>query len=131
MIRFQDRMMKTKHSGDTEMRSILYRKQLVLLAGMCMMALCLMGIGPTAAQAEQPPFQDAMWGRPSPLQYTILPRPATKHNRQDPNTYKAPPTQITSKPSEPYAYGWFGGTPSPHWHRQFGHQNAYTQWTLR
>jgi hypothetical protein len=31
----------------------------------------------------------------------------------------------------PYAYGYFGATPSRHWRQHFGVQRQYTQWTLR
>jgi hypothetical protein len=73
---------------------------------------------------------DAMWGHPAPS-YLILPRPLTHANKGQPHTYVAPKNPIESKPASPYAYGWFGTKPSPHWHRQFGSQNAYTQWTLK
>ena len=74
---------------------------------------------------------DGMWGFKAPVHYEILPRPANHSNKGQPNTYAAPLRKIESTPTQQYAYGWFGAKPSPHWYRQFGHQKAYTQWTLR
>jgi hypothetical protein len=74
---------------------------------------------------------DGMWGFQSAATYKVLPRPKSHSNKGQPNTYVAPRNPIESKPMQPYAYGWFGTKPSPHWHRQFGAQAEYTQWTLR
>ncbi len=74
---------------------------------------------------------DAMWGYRAPTQYTIIPRPATHFNKGEPNTAVVSVPNIRSRPSEPYAYGWFGAKPSPQWSRQFGFHKAYTQWTLK
>ena len=80
---------------------------------------------------RRPSQNDAMWGHQIPVNYKILPRPETKLHQEPTHLYVAPPAMIESKPVEPYAYGWFGAKSSPHWYRQFGHQKAYTQWTLR
>jgi len=87
----------------------------------------------TAQENERFPqtSQDAMWGYRSPALYRIIPRPATHANKDESNTATVQPVVIESKPAAPYAYGWFGTKPSPQWYRQFGHQKAYTQWTLR
>jgi len=78
-----------------------------------------------------PPQVDAMWGYRTPATYFILPRPASHRHKNQPNTYQTPVNPVESKPIEPYAYGWFGTKYSPQWHRQFGHQKDYTQWTLK
>ena len=74
---------------------------------------------------------DGMWGFQTPSQYKILPRPVTHSNKGQPHTNLPAANNIESKPMQPYAYGWFGTKSSPQWSRQFGHQKAYTQWTLR
>ena len=76
-------------------------------------------------------YVDGMWGFKAPVHYEILPRPATHSHKSQPNAFVAPVRKIESTPNQQYAYGWFGAKPSPHWYRQFGHQKAYTQWTLR
>ena len=74
---------------------------------------------------------DGMWGFQTPSPYKILPRTVTHSNKGQPNTSLPVASNIESKPMQPYAYGWFGTKSSPQWSRQFGHQKAYTQWTLR
>jgi len=74
---------------------------------------------------------DSMWGYRAPIAYQILPRPMTHFSKGQPHSAVAPANPIESKPMQPYAYGWFGTQYSPQWHRQFGQQSAYTQWTLR
>ena len=74
---------------------------------------------------------DAMWGYRAPVAYQILPRPAGHLQKEREHVYVAPTNPIESKHTQPYAYGWFGTKASPHWSRQFGHQSAYTQWTLK
>ena len=81
--------------------------------------------------AAPPQNLDGMWGFQAPAQYTILPRPATHTNKGLSNISTPPVANIQSRPTQPYAYGWFGTKPSPQWSRQFGHQKAYTQWTLK
>ncbi|XZE34850.1 hypothetical protein SH501x_000324 [Pirellulaceae bacterium SH501] len=88
-------------------------------------ASCVWLFQTTSGFAEEP-ARDAMWGA-SKLHYEVLSRPATKHNEAKPRT-SAP--QVV-RPVKPYAYGWFGATPSKHWYRQFGHQDSYTQYSLR
>ena len=74
---------------------------------------------------------DAMWGYKAPASYLILPRPANHFNTAQTHSYAQPRNPVESKPIQPYAYGWFGTKYSPQWNRQFGHQSAYTQWTLK
>jgi len=106
----------------------------------CLFPLLLMSIciGRTYAQdaatqtiAKANIGVDSMWGYRAPMAYQILPRPTSHFSKGQPHSTVAPANSIESKPTQPYAYGWFGTKYSPQWHRQFGHQSAYTQWTLR
>jgi hypothetical protein len=72
---------------------------------------------------------DAMWGYAAPTPYKILQRPASITNHDSPHRSVPTPPPMESRPSSPYAYGWFGGKPSPKKARQFGYFNSYTQWT--
>lgn len=67
--------------------------------------------------------------------YRILPRPLPKHiGKHLPYSTTNQPMeayQLQSRATAPYAYGWFGASPSPHWSRHFGYGQKYTQWTLR
>jgi hypothetical protein len=77
---------------------------------------------------------DAMWGYKAPATYRVLPAPPKSHallRTHNKHTAPAPAVQLQSRPTDAYAYGWFGAQPTPHWSRQFGNRNAYTQWTLR
>jgi len=74
---------------------------------------------------------DSMWGYRAPMAYQILPRPTSHSSKRQPHSAVSPANPVESKSAQPYAYGWFGTKYSPQWHRQFGHQSAYTQWTLR
>jgi hypothetical protein len=100
------------------------------------LVLILVFSSPTIALAQESPQDaqnavDGMWGYRAPIPYTIIPRPKTHFNKDEPNTAVPAKNNIQSKPTQPYAYGWFGTKPSPQWSRQFGYQRAYTQWTLR
>jgi hypothetical protein len=81
--------------------------------------------------SDQIASSDAMWGYQSPATYKILPRPATHATKESPHINVPPRTQLESKKTQPYAYGWFGTKPSPQWSRQFGTRSAFTQWTLK
>lgn len=99
-----------------------------ILRYLCSFAIAIYGVcillsSPNIADE---PMRESMWGT-SQLHYEVLSRPASKHGDIKPRT-SAP--QVV-RPVKPYAYGWFGATPSKHWYRQFGHQNSYTQFSLR
>jgi len=74
---------------------------------------------------------DGIWGYRTPTSYTILTRPPKRFEKDSKHTTLSHPSTLQSKAVQPYAYGWFGTQPTPHWYRQFGTQQAYTQWTLR
>lgn len=72
---------------------------------------------------------DALWGIPSPVEYRVLPRSTGGlHGEYQP---VSPKPNILSKPTQPYAYGWFGAQPHSHKYLQFGTRRAYTQWTFK
>ncbi|MFY7876244.1 MAG: hypothetical protein ACOVQM_12415 [Pirellula sp.] len=75
---------------------------------------------------------DAMWGYKAPATYHVLPAPPKSHPlHRASNKHAGPAVQLQSRPTDAYAYGWFGSQPAPQWSRQFGNRNAYTQWTLK
>jgi len=75
---------------------------------------------------------DGMWGYRAPATYHVIPSPPKHHHSLNPTSAQsAPAAKLQSRQIDPYAYGWFGAQPSPHWSRQFGNRNAYTQWTLK
>jgi hypothetical protein len=81
--------------------------------------------------------EDALWGvvtANSPT-YRIVPRPLPEHTGKHlPYSTTLQPSEkpiYESRPTTPYAYGWFGPRPSPHWSRHFGYQQRYTQWSLK
>ncbi len=79
-----------------------------------------LGQMPTAAQ------RDGMWGT-SNIHYETLSRPPVRKGTAQPRTWA--PEVV--RPVAPYSYGWFGSSPSKTWYRQFGHQGAYTNYSLR
>ena len=71
--------------------------------------------------------RDALWGIPQANHYlTIRPQSTKLHTKN-----ASPSFTVTPKSPQPYAYGWFGQKASPSLYRQFGHQQNYTQWTVR
>ncbi len=88
--------------------------------------LCL-----TAAAKGQPPAAPVQfpWGcnecAPAPLGPSNSPyRTLQKRASASARAIQEMPTKT------PYAYGWFGHNPTPHWSRQFGFSTAFTQWSL-
>jgi hypothetical protein len=67
--------------------------------------------------------------------YRIVPRPLPEHTGKHlPYSTTQQPMEkpiYESRPTTPYAYGWFGPRSSPHWSRHFGYQQRYTQWSLK
>lgn len=45
--------------------------------------------------------------------------------------YATEPAVLHQKLSAPYSYGWFGGTNSGQWSRQFGYSRSYIQWNRK
>ena len=94
------------------------------------LGLCPICLGQELTQESQAAV-DGMWGYRAPIQYTTLPRPPNHLNKDDPNTAVLAGNSIQSRPTQPYAYGWFGTRPAPQWSRQFGYQKAFTQWSFK
>lgn len=78
-------------------------------------------------QANADSGRDALWGTPHASHYQTISQPVSKLHSK----HAAPTFTVSPKPPLPYAYGWFGQKQSPSLYRQFGHQQNYTQWTLR
>ena len=78
-------------------------------------------------QANADTGRDALWGTPQASHYQTIRQPASKLHSK----HAVPTFTVSPKTPLPYAYGWFGQKQSPSWYRQFGHQQNYTQWTLR
>lgn len=71
--------------------------------------------------------REALWGVPQPSHYYTISQPTKKvHSKQAP-----PAFTISPQSPQPYAYGWFGQKTTPSLYRHFGHQQNFTQWTLR
>ena len=75
--------------------------------------------------------REAMWGAPR-VHYEVLSRPAGKREEPKPRTWA--PEVV--RPVRPYAYGWFGAADGKSsdrkaWHRQFGHQHSYVNYSQR
>jgi hypothetical protein len=71
--------------------------------------------------------RDALWGIPQPTHYLTIRQPLKEmHDKHAPPSFTVSP-----RSPQPYAYGWFGQKPAPSLYRHFGHQQNYTQWTLR
>ena len=128
---------KQTAEGAEESREV---PRIIMVKTNCFFALIVMCvcIGRTHAQdagtqaiATAKVGVDSMWGYRAPMAYEILPRPTSHFRKGQPHSVVSPANPIESKPAQPYAYGWFGTKYSPQWYRQFGHQSAYTQWTLR
>jgi hypothetical protein len=102
------------------------------LASICLSILC----GSLAIAADDSTMShssDGMWGYRAPANYLNLPRPP-KHSvfgKQQEQPIPSPLPIIQSRPTEPYAYGWFGTQSQQHWYRDFGTRHTHTQWTLR
>lgn len=71
--------------------------------------------------------RDALWGIPQANHYLTIRPPSNKLHTK--NT--SPSFTVTPQTPQPYAYGWFGQKASPSLYRHFGHQQNYTQWTVR
>ena len=71
---------------------------------------------------------DPFW-HPAPSGYSVIAGPkAIELNKVgEPYNHR----RVDVQPSQPYAYGWFGGIDRSQWHRQFGSSRRHTQWSLR
>lgn len=71
--------------------------------------------------------REALWGIPQASHYLTIRPPTNKLHTK----IASPSSTVTPKSPQPYAYGWFGQKASPSLYRHFGHQQNYTQWTVR
>ena len=75
----------------------------------------------------------ALWGLP-PVEYRVLGRssqPGAWHGHHEVATAPVPPPILSPRPVQPYAYGWFGASSHPHFHRHFVIRSVYTQWKIK
>jgi len=67
--------------------------------------------------------------------YKIIPRPITdslgKTLPYSSTVQASPLPALDTRPTKPYAYGWFGPQDTPQWQRHFGYHSRFTQWTLK
>ncbi len=100
--------------------------------------------GPSDVRAEdpkQPLYGIGLWALPPQTPHRVIRSPQLltpdqQRSKDDRGLYHGHPATIDAALVEPvwkqpYAYGYFGATPTGHWQRHFGYHRAYTQWTLK
>jgi hypothetical protein len=79
----------------------------------------------------------AIWALPPQPSHRVIRQPPLRTpkelKRQSHGPAVATIPRAATEPvwRQPYAYGYFGARPKRHWHRHFGWNQSYTQWSLK